>query len=990
MLYPPTLTSTQPVFTLDDGLVLKYTLNFTSVNEIKHYQLRIVYQSNNQYVLDTKIYPDGIIYQELDANHPIVAIGSINLAEYEIPWKDNTKYKIQMRFGDNTLWTTQGKKFADWKKDSIEEQSFSEWSTVMLVKAISKPSISILNKGVEKTLTPLFSGVYGDANTSEPRSKYRFALYEGSLTAAELSLYTPIEEMKNFEQADIDNESNVDTHRFHTMLVNNTRYTVAYWVQTLNGYEPTPAVHSFVTSLSYLPGLLVDFSVLNPEEPEKDLAYCRDNGCVRLYLDSRDQQLKGSYVISRTSEKSNFTYYEDIKYLSYYNTSLENALIFTDYTIESGVKYKYALSRTNTKGTVRTEPIITEAISVDFEYSYLYRDNVQLRLMFNQKVSSFKHTVLRAKQDTIGDKYPHLVQNGNAYYAEFPISGLISLHMDKDQTFFTVGRDGLYYGDELVIPADKIADRSGSREYTPEESKVGPQNSGTWEHRSGYNYDDADYAYNNDEIASEENRTGPDKPTGAAGSSSSLDSSSLDWYSTTDLVYNNIFVERKFREKVEEFLNDFTYKLYKSPTEGNIVVGLLNVSLTPKQELGRMIYEFSANAYEILENTLDNLDEYGIISIDEASRISSVPQTVASFGQLVALPGDNIQQLIAAQELTDLGDGYSLVLSSYSWVKINLFPTVDLSHVGDTSDVLTSLQNIIDTGTSATIGEAPLATVELLEDLTYNTLYNQAAALRASLLEEFDIDVKKEYIRTLRLMKILLSQPESMTSIQLDNQVLHISTLRPYQVIMPISTITFPTSVDEGEDNWPIIIDYQCILTQQKNPSAPVIASISQLTVWGQVSGVYNPSDNLFSIIKQAAKIEIEKQNSITLVEQPNGTWKDITGMLVYEFLALDFFEVEADDDTRLIIGYQEGSSDEVTIGTTPVVKDGLTIGKFNFDNAATTAQIPWIKTPSEYYRTSGEIASIALIGASQYIIANYKCYVNEVEYEEAGDDDDD
>jgi hypothetical protein len=82
-------------------------------------------------------------------------------------------------------------------------------------------------------------------------------------------------------------------------------------------------------------------------------------------------------------------------------------------------------------------------------------------------------------------------------------------------------------------------------------------------------------------------------------------------------------MERRFREKVEEFLNNFDYKLYKSPTEGNIVVVLNNVSLTPNADLGRMIFEFSATAYEVLENTLENLNEFGIIDIGEFESLSN-------------------------------------------------------------------------------------------------------------------------------------------------------------------------------------------------------------------------------------------------------------------------------------------------------------------------------------------------------------------------------
>nr|DAE09697.1 MAG TPA: hypothetical protein [Myoviridae sp. ctjhW4] len=53
----------------------------------------------------------------------------------------------------------------------------------------------------------------------------------------------------------------------------------------------------------------------------------------------------GSYVISRTDEKSNFSIWEDIKYFSWIDKTFREAkidLFYTDYLIESGIQYKYA------------------------------------------------------------------------------------------------------------------------------------------------------------------------------------------------------------------------------------------------------------------------------------------------------------------------------------------------------------------------------------------------------------------------------------------------------------------------------------------------------------------------------------------------------------------------------------------------------------------------------------------------------------------------
>lgn len=68
---------------------------------------------------------------------------------------------------------------------------------------------------------------------------------------------------------------------------------------------------------------------------------------------------------------------------------------------------------------------------------------------------------------------------------------------------------------------------------------------------------------------------------------------------TSDNMYNIFYQERKYREAALNFLMDPSPKLYRSLTEGNILVRLTNVSLTPENTLGRCLYSFSAQATEI-------------------------------------------------------------------------------------------------------------------------------------------------------------------------------------------------------------------------------------------------------------------------------------------------------------------------------------------------------------------------------------------------------
>lgn len=86
---------------------------------------------------------------------------------------------------------------------------------------------------------------------------------------------------------------------------------------------------------------------------------------------------------------------------------------------------------------------------------------------------------------------------------------------------------------------------------------------------------------------------------------------------TTSLTDYNIVAERKFREKVLNWLNDGKPKLFRSMTEGTFIVRLMNVSLSPNDTVGRMVWTFSATAYEIGENTYDNLKKYKLIETEE-------------------------------------------------------------------------------------------------------------------------------------------------------------------------------------------------------------------------------------------------------------------------------------------------------------------------------------------------------------------------------------
>lgn len=916
-IYPPTLQSTQPAFL---SSVNVYQINFTlqpitSFNDIGHVQVRLVRQSNNKSIVNTDQYPDGTIYKAPSA---IGSLGnqyfvSINRSELAESWQPGYLYKVQMRFGINPMYTSLSE-FATWKQQQIDAGAFSEWSTVMIIKAIDTPIIKIENdeakredvistERIEATLTPLFIGSFNISSASnELLDRYKFDLYEGASKDPNYLLETSGWLQHN------GSINNTDTYRFKTVLTNNKSYTVVYSIITINEYEGESEPYNFSVNRTYL-GDLERVSI----RVEDNDVYCRENGCIKIFCTAKNG-LSGSYVITRSSEKSNYQIWEDLKYLKFSNQVLNDSVIHVDFAIESGIRYKYAIQQENSAG-LRTSQVYdtsNQGRSVDFQYSYIYRDNIQLKLSLNQTLSSFKHTTLRSKQDTLGSKYPHLVQNGKAYYAEFPISGLISFQMDEDQTFFSLKDDGLYYNNELVIPKDKFIKNNVTRGKCQEKQET--------------------YS----EVSTDENKLSI----------------------STSLTNDNIFIERIFREKVEEFLNDFNYKLFKSSTEGNIIIGLLNVSLTPNNMVGRMIYSFSATAYEVLENTIENLNEVNIINIGKFESLASEDR-INSFGQLSGIYGRNIDLYakIREQEEVSIGGGYKLNLIQVTDIQIEQYPKIDL-------------------------------TARLLE---LEALKSEAAG---------DDEDTSEYDRQIQECKDLilaLDGPESATiEINVNGSRILVAPNRVYHLNENVNSLSLSAS------SVPIIVNYVCQLNQVEDVSVGVVSAIDASRIWGQISGIFTGTDgvlkfynydyrnsetyrifsnvppnmekflvkdkqgdtivdnttfnlyktiNIYEIIKEETQKQVELIYNTHFELNDDGQLTD--GEIYYTFSDIVLLDIEADEGTTLLISSSPDGSD------TSIIKIGST-GRYTLNPL------------------DNMVKYIALESA-QFCVINYKCLTNQM-----------
>ena len=82
---------------------------------------------------------------------------------------------------------------------------------------------------------------------------------------------------------------------------------------------------------------------------------------------------------------------------------------------------------------------------------------------------------------------------------------------------------------------------------------------------------------------------------------------------STDNSDKMVYIERKFREKVMEWLSNGRPKLFRSETEGNMIVMPSGVSFAPLQNTGRRVYTVSMTLTEIAECDTESLMQYQLL-----------------------------------------------------------------------------------------------------------------------------------------------------------------------------------------------------------------------------------------------------------------------------------------------------------------------------------------------------------------------------------------
>lgn len=566
-LYPPIIIDTiMPAFT--NEAIIKFQLSpYVEQNQIQAVHLVLTTQYNNQSVLNPEEYPLEIAEFEMSKIHRNengFFILTFNNSILKPIKKSEKEEKIQ-EFLPDIFYKAQlrfASKYAGENFDAnfitLNANNFSEWSKPCLIKHIDTPKLNLEGfEGISNGGLRTFTRKFNRFKGNLEINSKTEYLYSYSLTFFELESQAIVEK-SGWQKAD-EYSGNIIDYTVKTKLKDFTNYKLTVVYKTNTGYE-NEEEFLFQFDTTGLPKIENSKIIATSNNPK---------GCIEIVISQEGKGLSENIMICRTSSKSGFTEWEDVHLFSV----LEDgnwSYKWIDYLVEAGVIYKYGFqlyykyiqegTERETRGEMPDNQITP--VVATFEDIFLYDGSKQLRIKFDPNISSFKQSISESKVETIGSKYPFIRRNANVNYRTFPISGIITYKNDDYSEDYPFEDCNL----QLSNQAQNFTFfNRNSQEIKDYESII----------KYGNNYE-------------------------------------------SDL---EVFLEKQFRDKVMKFLYDGRVKLFKSETEGNILVRLMDISFTPNKSLGRRIYSFSATAYEIDEPTFENYKKYNLFNLGDFQKI---------------------------------------------------------------------------------------------------------------------------------------------------------------------------------------------------------------------------------------------------------------------------------------------------------------------------------------------------------------------------------
>lgn len=659
ILYPPILEAKAlaipylQVATLENRYEIPFKMpDVNSVEDIGHIQVSIKYQSTNEAAVNNDYSPDGaILYINRNEGADYFKRDN-NTGNYiiSIPYhcfqggrpQLGTTYCVQVRFGNNKLWTNGSGLshrdfggFAYWRGLQVNAvpSQFGEWSNVQTVYCYGAAAVTLsVNHNdfipeIEYTYAPelddpleqvkivyQYSDIYGSSFKSLVFNGQR--QQDGVFTLRAKLPIAPVQRI--FVSVEAVTKNN--TVRGRTLNIFPLKYSKA--IPALNG------VMGDSLPLGVESNAVQEQSILVGEE--------NGDGCLaKAFMIPKGSGLNDTDTIS--VYRANVYTLETIKVLEGLSAREMQVTVFKDYSVEMGEDYQYILAVKDREGKVKNlvcdiyewgynNPGYARLMRMDSVF--LTTKNHQLRLTGNVNISTFKRVTQDQFQPTLGSKYPFYSRSGETNYRTFSLSGLITANFDPTASFLRNDpENGLWWDDEsgsrlVVLNRDLYGELQFSLSRRRVSDKLNPKMQAI--EQLGNHLED--------EIFNNENNTIPDSFQGVFGPKTIYDEflhRNITMAYGTSQSDENIYLERKFREYVMLWLSDGKPKLFRSETEGNMIVIISGASFTPDAKAHRMVYNLSCTVTEIADYNLENLIEYNLLPFDiQTTLLTGLPRNL--------------------------------------------------------------------------------------------------------------------------------------------------------------------------------------------------------------------------------------------------------------------------------------------------------------------------------------------------------------------------
>ena len=586
-LYPPLVDTFQSPFLYTDNAEVSFTISpYNSYKEISRLHITLVNQRTNQSVfasgmiqLDETVLTNGVWIVPFNINNSYlkqsynsktytleIPSGLLKkLTDYENPsYTCDCYYKIQIRF-DNCSDEIDGLYL------NSKRVHFSEWSAVTLLKAIPEVTVELnnfdVNIGAIKTKTPQYTfGIipvtgevsFNPSKTGEYLESFRVEILDINDVIIKESKIQFVEKGTNTFNWLCDlTDAPTGDYIIKLYLATNNHYTIfkKYNFKLIESslLDFNPIWDFNKVTLPFTDAISSD----NTYIPPKQILPLSEDGWVTINISIPNLLPAGYLFVKRASNLDNYLNWEIVN-CTYFAEGNNISTTFIDKTVGSLVDYKYSCQYLTTTGIWSKVVKTTEIVYPDFYDILVLEGERQLAIRYNAQITNLTPVVNRIKIDTLGSKYPKFAENAKMHYKQFQLTGLISAEEDYNRKFIS----DLDYKNEMDIYNQQMNGK---------------------------------YMVRNDTIIT-------------------TDFENNSWHNRYPI--NNWWWERKFREEVIEWLNNGEPKLYRSMTEGNMIVMFDAVSLTPNTQLGRRIWNFSATVYEVGDGySLTELDSLGIYKI---------------------------------------------------------------------------------------------------------------------------------------------------------------------------------------------------------------------------------------------------------------------------------------------------------------------------------------------------------------------------------------